>query len=98
MLLVYAPTNRAREICFSGTVYISKFGLSKGLVWKGSTQSPHKINNKKAQQDMSLYKQPSCIYDHTCESVVRGVYPVMRKCRRGVGMREAVKPIRSLFM
>lgn len=31
-------------------------------------------------------------------SVVRGVYPVMRKCRRGVGISEAISPMRSLFM
>ena len=34
----------------------------------------------------------------TCESVVSGVYPVMRKWSLGVGMREAMRPIRSLFM
>lgn len=31
-------------------------------------------------------------------SVVSGVYPVMRKWRRGVGIRDAIRPIRSLFM
>ena len=34
----------------------------------------------------------------TSGSVVRGVYPVMRKCRLGVGMRGAMSPMRSLFM
>jgi hypothetical protein len=27
-----------------------------------------------------------------------GVYPVMRKWQRGVGMSDATRPIRSLFM
>lgn len=44
----------------------------------------------------------SCNFDHWSEltdwSVVSGVYPVIRKWRRGVGMRDAIKPIRSLFM
>lgn len=31
-------------------------------------------------------------------STVRGVYPVIRKWQRGVGMRDATKPTRSLFM
>lgn len=31
-------------------------------------------------------------------SVVSGVYPVMRKCSRGVGISEAISPMRSLFM
>lgn len=31
-------------------------------------------------------------------SVVSGVYPVMRKCSRGVGISEAIRPMRSLFM
>lgn len=31
-------------------------------------------------------------------SVVSGVYPVMRKCNRGVGISEAISPMRSLFM
>lgn len=37
--------------------------------------------------------------DHrTCRSAVSGVYPVMRKWHRGVGIREATRPTRSLFM
>lgn len=31
-------------------------------------------------------------------SVVNGVYPVIRKCRRGVGINGAIRPTRSLFM
>lgn len=31
-------------------------------------------------------------------SEVNGVYDVMRKCARGVGMRDAMIPTRSLFM
>ena len=31
-------------------------------------------------------------------STVRGVYPVIRKWQRGVGMRDATSPSRSLFM
>ncbi len=41
-------------------------------------------------------------FDHWSEltdwSVVSGVYPVIRKWRRGVGMSDAIRPIRSLFM
>lgn len=33
-----------------------------------------------------------------CRSIVSGVYPVMRKWQRGVGMSEATRPTRSLFM
>ena len=33
-----------------------------------------------------------------CEVIVNGVYPVMRKWQRGVGMRDAMRPMRSLFM
>ena len=31
-------------------------------------------------------------------SVLSGVYPVMRKWRLGVGIRGAIRPMRSLFM
>ena len=31
-------------------------------------------------------------------SVVRGVYPVMRKWSLGVGISDAIKPIKSLFI
>ena len=31
-------------------------------------------------------------------STVNGVYPVIKKWQRGVGINEATKPIRSLFM
>lgn len=31
-------------------------------------------------------------------SIVSGVYPVMRKWQRGVGMSDAMSPTRSLFM
>lgn len=31
-------------------------------------------------------------------SIVRGVYPVMRKWQRGVGISDATRPSRSLFM
>lgn len=39
-----------------------------------------------------------CMMSLTDWSVVSGVYPVIRKWRRGVGMRDAIRPIRSLFM
>ena len=31
-------------------------------------------------------------------SVDNGVYPVIKKCKLGVGIKGAIKPIRSLFM
>ncbi len=34
----------------------------------------------------------------TLDSIVNGVYPVMRKWHRGVGMREATRPTKSLFI
>ena len=33
-----------------------------------------------------------------CLSIVRGVYPVIRKWHLGVGIKEAIKPTMSLFM
>ncbi len=30
--------------------------------------------------------------------MTRGVYPVIRKWQRGVGMSDATRPMRSLFM
>lgn len=34
----------------------------------------------------------------TSLSVVRGVYPVIRKCSCGVGIKGAVRPIKLLFI
>ncbi len=50
-------------------------------------------------------KRPVCTHaqahthvDVVCRSSVSGVYPVIRKWQRGVGMSEATRPTKSLFM
>jgi hypothetical protein len=53
----------------------------------------HKERNWRARISTIL------VYENiTCRSTVSGVYPVIRKWQRGVGIRDATNPTKSLFM
>jgi len=61
------------------------------------------LDFRTALKSLFAFQQRIFMLSHMFEqltdwSVVSGVYPVMRKWRRGVGMSDAMRPIRSLFI
>jgi hypothetical protein len=63
-----------------------------------TSMNPRKVNELRNElKYINAFKE---IYGRrvTCLSKVRGVYPVIKKWHLGVGMREAINPMRSLFM